>query len=81
MTFQQRERRVDVQSDSATGQASADLVRKGLLIQYDTGTVGAIEYLKASGIGAAVIQRVLSGNAMRVEDRLMLDNHAATAVV
>ena len=60
-----KERRVD-----APGREySADVVRRGLLVQRDMGTISAIEFLKANEVEAAIIQRVLSGNAMRAEDR------------
>lgn len=55
------------QKASDTGFAS-DLVRLGLQIQLQTGTVTAIEYLKSNGFSQGVIQRVLSRKAIRVED-------------
>lgn len=47
-------------------------VRHGLIVQRQAGTIGAVEYLKTSGVGAAVITRVLSGQSLRDEDRQML---------
>lgn len=69
MSHQRTERR-------ATGAHGPDpvsgIVTKSLLVQRRTGTVGAIEYLKANGVHCAVIQRVLGGTAVRGEDRQAL---------
>lgn len=54
------------------GNTSA-IVRRGLLMQRDTGTVSALEYLKAHAVETAVIQRVLSGQSLREEDAQALD--------
>jgi len=37
-------------------------------MQHTTGTVSAIEFLKANTVDGTVIQRVLSGNPVRGED-------------
>ena len=55
--------------NAPTREYNADVVRRGLLVQRDMGTISAIEFLKANAVEAAIIQRVLAGNAMRVEDR------------
>lgn len=52
---------------------TSTIVRRGLLMQRDTGTVSALEYLKANAVESTVIQRVLSGQALREEDALALD--------
>jgi hypothetical protein len=69
MNTQQAERRSSVNVEQHNRQYSADVVRRGLLVQRDLGTISAIEFLKAQGVEAAIVQRVLSGNAMRAEDR------------
>lgn len=56
-------------ADAPGREYNADVVRRGLLVQRDMGTISAIEFLKAHAVEAAIIQRVLAGNAMRVEDR------------
>ena len=68
MTLQLLERRAQPGSSGDQGQTTADIVRLGLVVQELTGTVSAIEFLKANGISSAVIQRVLSGTAVRAED-------------
>lgn len=47
-------------------------VQQGLLVQAGLGTVGAVEYLKAHDIGAAVIERVLTSADVRDADRCYL---------
>jgi hypothetical protein len=69
MSLQLLERRAQPGSSSDQGRVTADIVRLGLAVQEATGTVSAIEFLKANGIPNAVIQRVLCGTAMRAEDR------------
>jgi len=63
------ERRAQAAASSDQGSTTADIVRLGLAIQESSGTVSAIEFLKMNGIQSPVIQRVLSGAAMRVEDK------------
>jgi hypothetical protein len=63
------ERRSNTDAATPTREYDAQVVRRGLLVQRDMGTISAIEFLKAGGVEAAIIQRVLSGNAMRAEDR------------
>jgi len=69
MNVQSLERRAQPGSSSDEGQTTADIVRLGLAVQELTGTVSAIEFLKANRISGAVIQRVLSGTAVRAGDR------------
>lgn len=47
----------------------ARVVQLGLLIQDRVGTIGAVEYLKAHNINAAVINRVLTTQQVRADDR------------
>lgn len=53
-------------------QATCVIIRTSLVMQRLIGTVSAIEYLKSHAIGGAVIQRVLSNNDIRSEDRQAL---------
>jgi hypothetical protein len=72
MNLQSLERRAQPGLSSDQGRTTADIVRMGLVVQELTGTVSAIEFLKANGISGAVIQRTLSGTAVRAEDRQAL---------
>ena len=65
MNVNQTDRRADAQGR----EYNADVVRRGLVVQRDLGTISAIEFLKAHAVEAAIIQRVLGGNAVRNEDR------------
>jgi len=47
----------------------SEIVRVGLRIQRDIGTVTAMAYLASNGFGSTLIQRVLSREAIRSEDR------------
>lgn len=69
MTTEQAERRSGTNAEQHRREYDAAVVRRGLLVQRDMGTISAIEFLKANAVEAAIIQRVLSGNAMRTEDR------------
>lgn len=81
MNFAYNERRV-LQSKGSPGTVpSADIVRHGMSLQSDTGTISAIEYLKANGIESAVIQRVLSGSPVRAEDMRVRRHETDTADV
>lgn len=78
MNFAREERRG--QRQGMPGLTSTDeLVRHGMGLQSSAGTVGAIEYLKAHGIHAAVIQRVLTGSPIRGEDIVQSRHQAQTA--
>ncbi|WP_036168282.1 hypothetical protein [Massilia sp. 9096] len=46
----------------------AGIVRQGMLIQACLGTIGAVEFLKAHDVGAAVIHRVLTSQQVRADD-------------
>lgn len=69
MSDRQPERRNQAHRDILGREYNADVVRRGLLVQRDMGTISAIEFLKAHAVDAAIIQRVLSGNVVRAEDR------------
>jgi len=73
------ERRACAPQSELDAGCTATIVRRGLRMQRDTGTVSALEYLKANAVGAAVIRRVLSGQALREDDALALDLVAAEA--
>jgi hypothetical protein len=77
MNSQSLERRGQPGSSGDQGRTTADIVRLGLAVQELTGTVSAIEFLKANGISGAVIQRTLSGTAVRAEDRRGLGSTSA----
>lgn len=79
MSSPSTERRAAVQHPASGAEHPSTIVRRGLLMQRDTGTVSAIEYLKANAVAAAVIRRVLSGQALREEDALALDLVAIVA--
>jgi len=49
-----------------------DIVTEALIIQHWSGTVGAIEFLRAYRIDGAVIRRVMYGAAVRQIDRKTL---------
>jgi hypothetical protein len=52
---------------------SANIVLKGMTIQARLGTISAVEYLKVHDIGSTVIQRVLTSECVRAEDRDVLN--------
>ena len=54
-----------------------EIVRQGILLQSCVGTLGAVEYMKANVICGAVISRVLSGGAIRQQDRTFRDTPSA----
>lgn len=69
MDTKQAERRSDAHRDTRGHEYNAEIVRRGLLVQREMGTISAIEFLKANAVEAAIIQRVLSGNAVRAADQ------------
>jgi hypothetical protein len=69
MSLRQVERRRQAHPGPARLPSTSDTVRESLLVQRQTGTVSAIEYLKSNGVSADIIQRVLSGIVVRAEDR------------
>ena len=68
MLIQPVERRLAQRPGIAGSAHLTEIVRESLLMQHTTGTVSAIEFLKANTIDGIVIQRVLSGNPVRDED-------------
>lgn len=62
------ERRLAQRPGIAGSAYLTEIVRESLLMQHTTGTVSAIEFLKANTVDGIVIQRVLSGNPVRGED-------------
>lgn len=79
MNTDQIDRRKLSAGDPAGSDAPAATVTKGLLVQRLSGTVSAIEYLKNNGVGSPVIQRVLSGDAVRRADAQALQELAVVA--
>jgi hypothetical protein len=73
MSVQHLERRAQPNSLGYQERTPSDIVRLGLAVQQRTGTVSAIELLKSNKIDSAIIQRVLSGSALRADDRLYLE--------
>lgn len=53
------------------------VVRQAIALQASMGTRGAVEFLKAYGVHGTVIGRVLSGGAIRTEDRMARDHPVA----
>jgi hypothetical protein len=80
MVIQNIDRRHDGAAAGSNAQPMSEIVTTSLLVQRRTGTIGAIEYLKAHGVHGAVIQRVLSGKVMRAADAQALDLAAGAAV-
>jgi hypothetical protein len=68
MLIQHVERRLFQGPNAVDTGHLAQVVREGLLVQHTTGTVSAIEFLKANAVHSIVIQRVLSGSAVRGDD-------------
>ena len=66
------ERRASLEADPAHPATHdvSNAIRHGLLLQGRTGTLSAVEHLKAHKVPGTVIGRVLSGGAMRIEDCL-----------
>jgi len=73
------ERRDASSTDTAQGEAT-EIVRQSQLLQSSIGTVVAAEYMKAYGVGVAVIGRVLAGGPVRAEDHAALAEHEVRAV-
>lgn len=67
-------------ADAASSESDATrIVQQGLLIQACLGTIGAVEFLKAHDVDAAVIGRVLTGGRIRTADRPMARGRVADA--
>ena len=64
------ERRASLEVDPVHPAAHnvSNAIKHGLLLQGRTGTLSAVEHLKAHKVPGSVIGRVLSGGAMRIED-------------
>jgi hypothetical protein len=69
MMNSQAERRADLFQNSLGEKFDAAVVTEGMRLQAQVNTVTAIEYMKNRGMSGAIIQRVLSGVAMRDEDK------------
>lgn len=50
----------------------ATVVRHGVMLKVRGSTVSAIEYMRNRGVRAYTIERVLSGNQLRCDDRLAI---------
>ena len=73
-TLQAERRALNSSSPELSTPIDADkAVRQAVVLQGLVGTAGAVEYLKSNGISGAVIGRVLSGGAIRHEDRAARD--------
>jgi hypothetical protein len=78
MSIQHVERRVSQGTCADGTEHLSQVIREGLLMQHSTGTVSAIEFLKSNAVDSIVIQRVLSGSTLRVDDaRALLEQPAA----
>lgn len=64
------DRRSDIYRDELGNLFDGAVITEGLVVQKTIGAVSAIEYLKSKGVSAPVIQRVLSGGAMRLDDTM-----------
>jgi len=63
------ERRLNLEKNSV----KSNVVRQGLHLQRLSGTLSAVEHLKAHRVPSSVISRVLSGGASRGDD--LVDVH------
>jgi hypothetical protein len=72
------ERRLQNPENTPDSMLVTTIVQQGLLVQQSTGTVSAIEYLQRNAVHGAVIHRVLSGNALRTDDRLAVQRAACS---
>lgn len=54
------------------GPDTAGIVHHGILIRARSGTAGAIEYLKGQRVASSVIQRVMTSESIRADDRRAL---------
>ena len=67
-TLAERRTRLDEDAGFAASPDISNVIQHGLLLQGRTGTLSAVEHLKAHKVPGSVIGRVLSGGAMRIED-------------
>jgi hypothetical protein len=72
MSVQHTERRAPA-STTSEGESLSGIIRRALLIKCRTGVVSAIEYLKTCSINAALIERVMTDNGIRAEDKIALE--------
>jgi hypothetical protein len=66
----QAERRRTSHRGAKGAEFDACIVRKAIALQQRASTPSAVEYLKSCRVDAHIIQRVLSGQALRRDDRL-----------
>jgi hypothetical protein len=66
------ERRMSLAQNPANADINgiSNVVRQGLHLQRLSGTLSAVEHLKAHSVPGSVIGRVLSGGAKRIDDLL-----------
>jgi hypothetical protein len=64
------ERRSATYRGARGAEFDAAIVRKAIVLQQRASTPSAVEYLKSCRVDAHIIQRVLSGQALRRDDRL-----------
>jgi hypothetical protein len=67
----QAERRRASHRGARGAEFDACIVRKAIALQQRASTPSAVEYLKSCRVDAHIIQRVLSGQALRRDDRLV----------
>lgn len=65
----QAERRCASHRGARGAEFDACSVRKGIVLQQRASTPSAVEYLKSCKVDARIIERVLSGQALRRDDR------------
>jgi hypothetical protein len=63
------DRRADMHRNSKGEKFDAAVIQEGVMLQMRVNTVSAVEFLKNRGVGAATIQRVLSGTQLRADDK------------
>lgn len=69
MLTSRAERRADTHRNGNGEKFDEAVIREGVLLQHALNTVTAIEFLKNRGVSAATIQRVLSGQQVRQDDK------------
>jgi predicted transcriptional regulator len=77
MLMNKMERRANTHCNSNGEKFDEAVIREGVLLQRALNTVTAIEFLKNRGVSAATIQRVLSGQHLRQEDRSAIAERSA----
>jgi hypothetical protein len=71
------DRRSDMHRNSQGERFDEAVIREGIMLQLSLNTVSAIEFLKNRGVGAATIQRVLSGHQLRLGDKNAIGVHTS----